>query len=343
MVARRQFLISAGCLWASLLLPEALQPASAGSFEPYARFTQQLDGRIHERIERETGILLGESRWTGSIAGKVVVPLAGVDIREFDRRTEFFLCFGDDPRVGACFQARLGEDRRYRRGRRAARFVFQTRDKEKVGVETLVVALRWNATQLTVHIRGRATRGEYPASAPIPLENLEVPSPKRLRGYNGLVLSFGGREAALDLVANGDGYLQEAIFNGEKQTVGALSLDVTSYPRQFHVEPPVLEFYQARVGETQTRILTVTNTRGNTVTLTAETPPSPFAVSASGAPPSLGPGESVAIEVSFTPEDKRFYYETLILRSDSLSRPVLRVPLIGRVGYAPPPHARPHR
>lgn len=342
-VPRRLVLLVVGWLLAPLILLTTAQPVRAGGFEPYATFTQQLEGRIFQRIERATGALVGESRWSGAISGKVVVPLDGVDIRAFDRNTEFSVCLGDDPRVGERFQARLGEDRRYRRGRRAARFVFRTRDKQRIGVETLVVALRWNATQLTAFIRGRATRSEYPAIAPLQLEHLEVPSPKQLRGYNGLVFSFAGREAALDLVANGAGYLQQATFHGESRVVGALNLNVTSFPRQFRVEPPVLEFYEAGIGETQTRTLTVTNTRDNTVTLSVEAPETPFTLPANLDAIVLGPGVSTTLEVSFTPADHGYFYGSLTLRSDSPSRPMLRVPLVGREGYAPPPHARPFR
>lgn len=328
-------------LW--MLFCLAASPASAGAPVARATFTEFFDGKVARRIERETRTLIGETRWNGTVSGRVIVPLDGIDVSTFDRSTEFSLSFGYDALLGESVNVRLGGDRSYRKGKRSARFHFRHQGEERIGVESMVLGLRWTATELTAYITARATRTLYPVLAPISLDQIENRPGNRVVGYGGLVVSIAGRESRMDLVGEGTGALTTEVFHGEDLTVGKLLMEVESYTPQFRVDPPVLQMYGSRIGSPQTLTVTLTNLGDEPVSGNVEELAAPFAVTAGEGAFTLAPGESRAIDVTFSAIDKQFYYSRLRISTTSVSRPVVYVPLVGRVGVAPPPHSRPIR
>jgi hypothetical protein len=120
-------------------------------------------------------------------------------------------------------------------------------------------------------------------------------------------------------------------------TLGSIAtLGFTSFTPQIAVTPASLAFGAVNVNTTSpAQAITVTNTGTAPLNVTALTTSSPrYVASPSGTLPSIAPGHSATVQVTFTPTAVQSYSATLTMTTNDPSHPTVSVPLTGSGGQA---------
>ena len=97
----------------------------------------------------DDGVIFCEVKDAGSFAVSAKISLAGVNIKDFNKDTEFGFDMGS-----FSFNTTLGADPLFAPGKKSARFIYRGTSKSGKAVTYLTVTLGWNTAQLSVAVSG---------------------------------------------------------------------------------------------------------------------------------------------------------------------------------------------